>query len=254
MNIAVPMLPERYVRTSTSRRIEDAVAFARSARAAVVIRGPAGVGKSSALAHIKDRSHGYAVAVEILQTGKTLKGLLKALVEALRLPTYHVSIHDLYEVLMYQLPGLAEEGRFVMLDEVQNADLNSIRSLLGIQEQTGIPLVLCGNPAAIKRTNAAAAAFDQIADRVSKWVELGRPPPEDIRDVAMSWGVEGNKAFEAVIAYGRRTSLRSMVRLLKMCNSITAGGPIHYEHLCAALEFFTDQPSAREKLFVSTGD
>lgn len=236
------------MRTSVSARIEDAVAFAQTTNLTVVIRGPAGMGKSSALADIARRRSDRAVALEIVQSGRTVKGLLSSVVAAMGISTYRVNVSDLHDILHSRLYDMACSDRFLMIDEVQNADLNGIRCLLGLQEHTHVPLVLCGNAAALKRTASAAAAFDQIEDRVGKWVELVRPAADDIRDIAMAWGVEGVESFDAIVTYGQKMTIRKTVRLLRICREITGGAPIRFDHIVIGIQYLTDHPSASKLL------
>lgn len=88
----------------------------------------------------------------------------------------------------------------------------------------GLPLVLSGNAAAIKMTRANAAAFDEIADRVSQWGGLASSNDADIPLIGMEHGVEGVEAYRMLVAYGSRGSIRTSVKLLDVARGLAGPG------------------------------
>jgi hypothetical protein len=118
---------------------------------------------------------------------------------------------------------------------VQSAGLDGVRMLLSLHERTRMPMVLIGNPAAIRTTQANSAVFDQIEDRVGRWVRLDRPLSEDFQSIGIDHGVEDKNAFDVLVAYGVRFTIRKAARLLQDARQLAGDkGSIRYGHLCEA--------------------
>lgn len=248
MNIKKPERPEIFAPTSISKRVQEAIDFAVNAVGTAVIIGPAGIGKSAALADYCS-THEKAVSFEIEQPRKTLKRLNESIAEAFNIYISREFTSDIYDVLTDRLWSKVERGAFLIIDEVQNAGIDGIRMLMSMHEHTKMPIILVGNPAAIKRTQANTAVFDQIEDRVGRWVRLERPLPEDIQSIGIDHGVEGKDAFDVLVAYGMHFTIRKAVRLLQTARAIAGDkGSIRYNHLMDAAIFIHESRNEVMKL------
>ena len=235
-----PIRPAKFVDTSVALNIKSATAFALRTCGAVVIRGPAGIGKSSALADIM-KLDPSACAFEVTQNSKTIKRILEGVAEAFGIHHSRAYSADLMSVLSHRLPDYAAKGHYLIVDEVQNVGLDGIRQLLTFNEHYGLPIVLCGNHAAIKMTRANEAVFDQINDRVAKIYDLEPPAPTDVQLIAIEHGVEGAEAYRLFERYGAETSIRRTVKLLEVARVIVGQeGSIQADHIRGAVVFMDD--------------
>jgi len=248
MNLKKPERPDIFAATSISRRVHETIDFAVKTAGTAVIVGPAGIGKSAALAEYC-AANTNAYAFELEQTRKTLKRLAEAICEVFNIYVYREYSAEIFDVLIDRLVDDVHRGNFLIIDEVQNAGLDGIRMLLTLHEHLGMPMVFVGNPAAIKRTQANAAVFDQVEDRVGRWVRLERPLPEDIQSIGIDYEVQGKDAYDALIAYGVHFTIRKAVRLLQTARQLAGEkGSIRYHHLIDAATFIHENRSEVTKL------
>ncbi len=122
-------------------------------------------------------------------------------------------------------------------------------------------MILVGNPAAIRRTHANSAVFDQIEDRIGRWVILERALPEDLLSIGIDYGVEGKDAFDALVAYGTKasssgvrptTTIRKAIPLLETARQLAGDkGSIRYHHLFDAATFIHENRSEVTKLLTN---
>lgn len=258
MTIKKPERPDIFAPTSISKRIHETIDFAVRARRTAVIIGPAGIGKSAAIADYCT-SDAKAFSFELVQTKKSLKRLAELVCSTFNIYTSREFTSDIFDVLMDRLSDEVRLGYFLIIDEIQNAGLDGIRMLLSLHEHTRMPMILVGNPAAIRRTHANSAVFDQIEDRIGRWVILERPLPEDLRSIGIDYGVEGKDAFDALVAYGTNSSsdgarptIRKAVRLLQDARQLAGDkGSIRYHHLMVAATFIHENRSEATKLLSS---
>lgn len=230
-----PVAPEVFVPTSVFSRIQNNIEIIINGRQVCVIRGPAGIGKSSSIAMLVDDR--TICAFEIAQNAKSVGRILESTCEALGVPMYSATSR----ILLHDLIGWIrkhEDPPCLIVDEAQNAGADGLRMLLSLNEHTGMPLVLCGNHSAIKQTKANATIFDQIEDRVDAWINLDKPTPDDIRLIAIEYDVEGLEAYQALEQLGMETSLRRVVKVLRLARQFAGpDGPIKLNHIMAALNF-----------------
>lgn len=233
-SILQPPYPEHFAETTVTAWMRDAIDFAMMTSLAVVVRGPAGMGKSSSIAHLTEEIRGIRY-FEVLQNIRSNQVLMDCVSAAFgRSPTPLRHMADLFNRLRHDneiQPGC------LIVDEVQRAGADGIRMLLSINEHCGIPVVLVGNNAALKRTRANEAAYDQIEDRVAKWYDLQKPIAEDIIAIARRWGVEGKDSLEALVAYGLPRTIRQVALVLRTARAgVEDGAPIGHPTLTRAIQ------------------
>lgn len=61
-SIVQPPYPEHFAETTVTGWMRDAIEFAKATSLAVVVRGPAGMGKSSSIAHLTEEISGIRYA------------------------------------------------------------------------------------------------------------------------------------------------------------------------------------------------
>jgi DNA transposition AAA+ family ATPase len=233
-SILQPLYPDYFAETTVTAWMRNAINFAMMTSLAAVVRGPAGMGKSSSIAHLSGEIDGIRY-FEVLQGVRSIQALLDCVSGAFeRSPTPLRHMPDL-------LGRLRQEASYrrvcLVVDEVQRAGADGIRMLLSINEHCGIPVVLVGNNAALKRTRANEAAYDQIEDRVAKWYDLQKPIAEDIVAIARQWGVAGKDSLDALVAYGLPRTVRQVALVLRTARSgIEDGDPIDHSTLTRAIK------------------
>jgi len=83
--------------------------------------------------------------------------------------------------------------------------------------------------------------------------KLGKPLPEDCRDIAVEFNVEGKDAYAALETFGCQTSLRDLVRVLEIATVVTGGaGSIQLRHIQQATLKKYGDPSALKLLTTET--
>ncbi|MEP4768252.1 MAG: AAA family ATPase [Roseibium sp.] len=224
----------RFVDISASREIRKAIDVAREIpKYPVLISSKPGMGKSTALRHYARKLGAFYC--EVGHADKTVKGMLKMIIEATGFGTSYRFVKDLSDTAVARLYEGYSSKRLLIVDEVQNLDLSAFRELLRIHEEAGCALVLSGNDKRLARTRIHDSALDQIVSRLGFRVELGSPLEEDCRDIAVDYNVEDTEAYKALAHFGRQTSVRDLVRLLVFAEKLKGqSGSINLHHLKAA--------------------
>jgi DNA transposition AAA+ family ATPase len=235
----------RFIETDTYREVKDAVEFGLRTREPIIITGPSSVGKTTALVAIVERDP-RAALVTLMPSAKSMRALLRATCEAFGFHTDRGYREDLYDILRHQLPGAAERGRFLIVDEVQLLGLLEVFELVKFSEIYGLPVVLCGNEHALKRTNANAAAFDQIEMRKGKWLRLKGVSEADLIAFCVDHNVEGREAYDLIVRFGRRSLLRNVVRVLREARQFAGEkGPIRAANIADAMAYLYGPETVR---------
>ncbi len=243
-----PAPVDRFVRTSTVQLIEEAFATAIAARLVepVAIVGEPGVGKTTALAEIA-RTRGSVAFITVTPTDRRLKATLAMVVDALRIPTDAFYAADLASALEYNLASYVDSGWSLIVDEVQLLDAEAVFQLCKYSELFRLPLILAGNSHSLKRTRANASAIEQVRSRIGRWLVIDGVSTDDLREFAIDANVEGKDAHELVIRYGRKQSLREVVRLLDAARGFAGeAGSIRLPALQEALASILGPKRAQE--------
>ncbi len=235
----------RFVETESFREVSEAVDFALRTRWPIVITGPAGVGKTAAISEIAHRDP-RAAFVTIMPSSKSMRALLRMACEAFGFWTERSYRDDLHDILRHQLPGAAEGGRFLIVDEVQLLGGLEVLELVKFSELYRLPVVLAGNEYAVKRTRANAAAFDQVSSRVGRWLRFRGVSETDLIAFCVDHNVEGRDAYDLIVRFGKRRFLREVVKLLAEARQFAGEkGPIRAAHITDAMAYLYGPDTAR---------
>lgn len=231
----------RYVETRTALLLRAALGTAVQLSCPVLAVGDAGLGKTVALRRIASETR--AAYCEVAQHTKNIKPMFQLLHEAFGLFQSSKFVYDLAQACKRNIGP----ERPLIVDEYQNFAPTVLRELLHIQEQCGFPLLLVGNRERLAGGRRDAGALDQIESRLPYRVAVGKPTRDDCVSIGVEYNVEGRDAYEALAAYGQRTSLRALCFLLDMCAAATGGrGGIALRHIETALGNMT--PIGRDAL------
>lgn len=221
----------RFINIGSSLEIRKAMEIARDIpNYPVLISSKPGMGKTTALKHHAKEMGGYYC--EVGQSSKSVKGMLTMLIDAVGFPSSYKHVKDLNDTAIELLSVHIHGPTLMLVDEVQILELTAFRELLRVHEATGISLVLSGNDRRLARTRIYDSALDQIVSRLGLRVELGPPNEEDTRSIGIDFNVEGRDAYSALHNFGRKTSVRDLVRLLVFAEQLRGQtGSIHIHHL-----------------------
>lgn len=185
-----PALPtQQFVATPGSEQIHQALAHAQDVPDMVVITGPPGTGKTSAVCEYTRRNPNVhkLVAEPSLNTVRVLLQALAGL-----LGTYDLgSQHRMSRALAARLAGT---GALLIVDEAQHLTSAMLDQLRAFHDQCQIGIALVGNEAVIGRLEGGRrnAEYAQLFSRVGLRIKVGRGKRQVMADVVPlleSWGV-----------------------------------------------------------------
>lgn len=226
-----PIPREGVVRTSVYQRVEAAVQYTLTLKYPSVIRGPAGIGKTTALADLAEKDRN-AVLVSASGMKKHLLQMMRLIADALGIWHDGHGGVDAYSAIVRGVPEVAERGYYLIIDEAHRLNLDTIREVFDLWEHCRLPIILCGNYDVAKKTRAGAAAFAQVSSRIGKEVNLSTLEPNDFVMIGVERNVEGKGAYDALITYGMKTSMREAVQLLDAARLLAGPhGSIRLQHI-----------------------
>jgi len=204
----------RFVETPTARSMRQLAEWAILAGCVVLLSGPAGVGKTAALAEIARRDR-RAALLTMTPAQRSMRGTLVGVAAAFEWQCSRQHIWDIDDVLKSLVPGAVEAGRYLVVDEAQLLHHDVQRQLLSYYDAFGLPIIFAGNDHALKKTRANAAAFDQIASRIAKHLRIKGITAGDIDAFGIEFNVEGKDAYEALRHFGAGRNCRDLMNLLE---------------------------------------
>ncbi|WP_275783565.1 AAA family ATPase [Pararhizobium gei] len=240
--------PKGFVETSIYKRVKSAVDYTLTVKYPSVIRGPAGLGKTTALnkLHWNDPN---AVLISASGMQKHLLQMMRLIADAMNIHVFGRTSYEVYSAITTGIRERASEGTYLFIDEAHRMNLDTLREIFDLWENYGLPIILCGNNEVAKKTRTRASTFDQISSRIGKEVSLTVMEPHDFVLFGIERGVEGIEAFDALTSYGMRTSMREAAQLLDAARLIVGGsGSIKVGQIKAAAEYSFGSKKARQML------
>jgi len=234
-------IPASIVETDTVVIAREVATVATNFLCSVHLIGRAGTGKSTALWHVAcDMGGSYC---EVSQASKNTKGLFELLLDSIGCRTGKKYLSDIADEVYHLFrPALTWDGdgwkhqpRLLVVDEVQTLEAPAFRELLRVQEKCELALVIAGNAERLAGRAKDANTWEQIESRISIQRHLPGPSRRDCDLIGSAYNVEGADAYEALAAFGMRTNLRDLTKLLEFARGLTGGTGIRLKHLEDAL-------------------
>lgn len=238
----------RVSRTSVYEGVESIVngVSLGSPQAGSVV-GAAAIGKTTAAMDMARTNH-LLVYMHVFPSQGTTKAALSMIAAALNVHSRYDSADKIWTALEEHFSWFAETGRILFFDEAQNLDLAILKEIVDFPYRFGLPVVVCGNEALLKRSRGAAAGLDQISTRLVRRVRLERPGADDFQTIAIDHDVYGVDAHKACIAYGLNTSMRELNAVLETARVYAASGPLRLEEIKQAVVQIYNDTSALKLL------
>jgi DNA transposition AAA+ family ATPase len=189
-----------FIDTRTARHMIAFVEKVRRASRCGWIVGASGVGKTAVINHLVRENEGCAKVITALKTNGTLKPFLTTLGQVFGCNAIGNSAKAIYDKLEdFVTPdswgeyNRLLECNLLFVDEAQHVDLHTVRVVLELQKNSGIPIVFLSNEERLERSRAHDPALKQIANRIPFRLDIKTVHPEDIRAFGIAYNLEGTE-------------------------------------------------------------
>jgi len=234
-----------FIPRPTTQIIASAVQWARDRRRPSLIVGVGGIGKTTTLRHIASTTIA-AHLLTITTSRNSNKNLLEAVARSFGLHSSREHAADIEEVIWAHMPMAADYGHFIMVDEAQNLDLDALRSLLFLNDEFRIPIVVAGNHQVLKQRRTKTSPFDTINGRLFYRVSLEAVSREDVVAFAIEYDVEGKDAQDLLVRFGLASSLRDVAAVLEEARVLVGPSkPIRLPDVKEAISFLRGSDAVR---------
>ena len=227
---ATAQVPEICLKVRNTVEIEQTARIAHIQRNIVLIYGPAGCGKSTALKHYASTNRSV-VYVEADATVNTVRSILKLILLAMG-EEGRGSTADLMQRILAKLIGTSQ---MLILDEAQHLSERSFDAIRAINNKANIGIVYAGNPSILKRMyGRQAEEFDQVYSRTTYKCCLNNAfTKEDIAAIYAGFGFSPECLDYLYHISKRKGGLRLMVKQCQTAQNIalSMGEDFSVEHL-----------------------
>lgn len=213
-----------------TRKITECLQMAHASNEILLLYGPAGCGKTTALKHYAETNNGVTY-IEADATTGTPRAILLTLLESIG----GQPVGSTTQVMKNILNILRGTNRLIIIDEAQHLTERSFDTIRAINDKIGIGLVYSGNPGILKQMyGRREQEFDQLYSRIGLHCELNNKYSlDDIRNI-----FSGLDVSEDCIEYLKKVAqnkggLRLMIKQYKNAANIAAafGQSLTVEHL-----------------------
>lgn len=206
-----------FVETPTSKKIFNALDYAKIAGCFVVVYGNSGVGKTNAITEYAKQPNTWLITVRP-SSSKLIECLYDIACELnidytpKRLATLSSSI----------CKKLRETKGLLIIDEADHLPYDALEEIRLIQEMTGVGVVLCGNHQIYSKLSGNGSRktdFARLFSRIAKKVAILNTTAGDIDAIADAWGIDGARERKLVHELGKKAGA---LRIIKMTLSLAA--------------------------------
>lgn len=219
--------------TPTAAMIENTCRLCiQEGRMGLLVGGP-GIGKTMALKRFKEQNPAILM-VTINRTHKSLKSVLALLCDELRVAPSPQN-DDTFRGITWVF---ANRGfKLVIIDEAHTLADDVLDALRSIYDETGVPILLCGNAEFRSRFNNERKGFGQVASRVGVRLLLKHPDSKDVDMVCDDRDIRDGAARKRLFEKSQSAGgLRLMHDLINMAIRIAgSGSAVRVKHVNEAL-------------------
>lgn len=236
-----PPVAGEFCETPTSREIATRIDLARSIAAMVAIVGAPGIGKTRTLKQYAKTRENVRYCV-MSPAFASLSSALDRIGTELGIYDGQRSASTKHEGIVGMIKITGTE--VLLIDEAQELSPAALNAIRAIHDDTGITIVLAGNPDVINqfydrkgRNGNLKPRFAQISRRVTFRVELSNPLPEDVEVLARHWDVHDPNAHTFLKEQAAKgEGLGRMEGLIRIGRKLSKDGPVTRQHLREALK------------------
>lgn len=193
--------------------------MAHASNEILLLYGPAGCGKTTALKHYAENNNGVTY-IEADATTGTPRAILLTLLESIG----GQPIGSTTQVMKSILNTLRGTNRLIIIDEAQHLTERSFDTIRAINDKIGIGLVYSGNPGILKQMyGRKEQEFDQLYSRIGLHCELANKYSlDDIRNIFSGLDVSEECIKYLKKAAQKKGGLRLMIKQYKNAANIAA--------------------------------
>lgn len=202
-----------------TKRVTEYLQMAHASNEILLLYGPAGCGKTTALKHYANNNNGV-VYIESDATTGTPRAILLTILESIG----GQPVGSTTQVMKNILDLLKGTNRLIIIDEAQHLTERSFDTIRAINDKIGIGLVYSGNPSILKQMyGRREQEFDQLFSRIGLHCELANKySTQDIKSI-----FSGLDVSDKCIEYLRKLAqnkggLRLMIKQYKNAANIAA--------------------------------
>lgn len=185
--------PAMWVETPTSRRIFDAITYARARHTIGLVFGGAGVGKTTSIQQYADSYPN----VWVWTASPACSAMLYALRDIRTAIGGDSSGYQRQHIVTDIMDAIQDRQGVLVVDEAQHLKVEVLDQIRSLYDASDLGLVFSGNEKILSRMGGGGKAeFAQITSRVGRHVRIDAPTPEDVAAILEAWEVVGAKELD----------------------------------------------------------
>ncbi|OCG27210.1 DNA transposition protein [Gilliamella sp. HK2] len=225
-----------FVETPTSKKIFNALDYAKIAGCFVVVYGNSGVGKTNAITEYARQPNTWLITVR--PSSAKLLECLYDIACALDIDYAPKRLGTLSSAICKKM---RETKGLLIIDEADHLPYDALEEIRLIQEMTGVGVVLCGNHQIYSKLSGNGSRktdFARLFSRIAKKVAILNTTEGDVDAIADAWGIHGDRERKIVHQLGKKAGA---LRIIKMTLSLAAilanssNAAINETHISAAI-------------------
>lgn len=225
-----------FVETPTSKKIFNALDYAKIAGCFVVVYGNSGVGKTNAITEYAKQPNTWLITVR--PSSAKLLECLHDIACALDIDYAPKRLGTLSSAICKKM---RETKGLLIIDEADHLPYDALEEIRLIQEMTGVGVVLCGNHQIYSKLSGNGSRktdFARLFSRIAKKVAILNTSAGDIDAIADAWGINGARERKLVHELGKKAGALRIIKTTLSLAAILANSSntsINETHINAAI-------------------